>query len=374
MKYCDIIVIGAGIAGTSAAYELAKKCRVIVLERESQPGYHTTGRSAAIYSQNYGNRAIRALTLASYSFFKNYPQEFTEHPILSPRGAMFVARPDQLAALDNTFAQAHSLVPSIRRIDADEAIRINPVINPAFVAGAIFEPNASDIDVHALHSGYLKGLRERGGSVVNNAEVSVITRTGEHWNIETPAGNFAAPIVVNAAGAWCDTIAEMAGVRPVGLVPKRRTVFTFDPPPGLDISSWPLTIDIDETFYFKPDAGKILASPADETPSPPCDAQPEEIDVAIAIDRLQTKTSLQVRTITNKWAGLRSFVADKTPVIGMDDEAEGFFWLAGQGGYGIQSAPATGSAVAALILDGALPDSLIKMGLREADLSPQRIR
>jgi len=374
MEHCDVLVIGAGIAGASAAYELARKCRVIVLERESQPGYHTTGRSAAIYTQNYGNRAIRALTLASHSFFKNYPQEFIEHPILSPRGAMFVARPDQLAALDNTFAEAHSLVPSIRRIDAGEAIRINPVLNPKFVGGAIFEPDASDIDVHALHSGYLKGLRERGGSVATNAEVSIITRDGEHWNIETPAGNFAAPIVVNAAGAWCDMIAEMAGVRPVGLVPKRRTVFTFNPPPGLDISSWPLTIDIDETFYFKPDAGKILASPADETPSPPCDAQPEELDVAMAIDRLQTVTSLQVRAISHKWAGLRSFVADKTPVIGMDDEVEGFFWLAGQGGYGIQSAPASGRTAAALILNGALPENLIEMGLREADLSPQRLR
>jgi len=374
MKYCDVLVMGAGIAGASAAYELASKCHVIVLERESQPGYHTTGRSAAIYTQNYGNSAIRALTLASHSFFKNCPQEFIEHPILSPRGAMFVARPDQLDALDKAFAEAHSLVPSMRRIDAGEAIRINPVLNPEFVGGAIFEPDASDIDVHALHSGYLKGLRERGGSVVNNAEVNVITRVGAHWNIKTPAGDFAAPIIVNAAGAWCDSIAEIAGVRPIGLVPKRRTVFTFDPPSDLDSSSWPLTIDLDETFYFKPDAGKILASPADESPSPPCDAQPEEIDVAIAIDRLQKVTSLQVRAITHKWAGLRSFVADKTPVIGIDDEVEGFFWLAGQGGYGIQSSPAAGRTVAALILNGALPDDLIKMGLHETDLSSLRLR
>ncbi len=374
MEHCHVLVIGAGIAGASAAYELAGSCRVIVLERESQPGYHTTGRSAAIYSQNYGNRAIRALTLASHAFFKENSREISEHPFLSPRGAMFVAREDQLAALESAFAEAHALVPSVCLIDRAEAIRINPVLNPEFAAGAIYEPDASDIDVHALHGYYLKELQKRGGSVVTDAEVGAITRDGDLWNIKTPAENYAAPIVVNAAGAWCDMIADMAGVRPIGLVPKRRTVFTFDPPPGLDISSWPLTVDIDETFYFKPDAGKILASPADETPSPACDAQPEEIDVAIAIDRLQTVTSLQVRAISHKWAGLRSFVADKTPVVGMDDGAEGFFWLAAQGGYGIQSAPASGRTVATLILNGSLPDDLIEMGLREADLSPRRLR
>lgn len=374
MENCDVLVIGAGIAGASAAYELTPSCRVIVLESENLPGYHTTGRSAAIYTQNYGNRAIRALTLASHSFFLQSPQGFTDHPILSPRGGMFVARKDQLDVLDRAFAEANILVPSIERIDAAETMRINPVLNPEFVGGALFEPNASDIDVHALHGGFLKGLRDHGGRVVTDAQVRAITRRGGLWNVESPAGNFAAPIIVNAAGAWCDEIAELAGVRPVGLVPKRRTVFTFDPPPGLDISSWPLTIDLDETFYFKSEAGKILASPADETPSPPCDAQPEELDVAMAIDRIQTVTSLQVRTIDNKWAGLRSFVADKTPVIGMDDQVEGFFWLAGQGGYGIQTSPASGRVTASLILTDALPEDLIEAGLKESDLAPQRLK
>jgi len=372
MENCDVVVIGAGIAGASAAYELAASCRVVVLERENQPGYHTTGRSAAVYTQNYGSRAIRILTLASHSFFNECLEGFSEHPILSPRGAIFVAQADQLATLDSLFTEAHALAPSIRRIDCAEAIRINPVINPEFAAGAIYEPDACDIDVHALHGGYLKGLTKRGGAVVTNAEVKAMTYDKGVWIIETPAGNFAAPIVVNAAGAWCDVIAELAGVRPVGLVPKRRTVFAFDPAPDIDSSSWPLTIDLDETIYFKPDAGRILVSPADETPSAPCDAQPEEIDVAIAIDRLQSVTNLQVRAITSKWAGLRSFVADKTPVIGMDDQADGFFWLAGQGGYGIQSAPASGRAVAALIIDGALPGNLRELTLREADLAPRR--
>ncbi len=374
MERCDVLVIGAGIAGASAAYELAGSGRVIVLERENQPGYHTTGRSAAVYTQNYGNREIRALTLASQSFFNEFPPGLVENPILSPLGALFVAREDQLAALDAALGETQAPVSSIRRIDCAEAIEINPSLDPNYVAAAIFEPEARDIDVHALHGGYLKGLRQRGGKVVTNADVTAISRDSGVWTVNTKAGNYSASIVVNAAGAWCDTIAELAGVRPIGLVPKRRTVFIFDPPQGLDISSWPLTIDIDETFYFKPDSGMILASPADETPSPPCDAQPEEIDVAVAIERVQTATNLRVRRVAHKWAGLRSFVADRTPVVGMDEDAEGFFWLAGQGGYGIQTAPAIGCAVAALITTGTLPDDLIANGLRDSDLAPQRLR
>ncbi|MBC8269552.1 MAG: FAD-binding oxidoreductase [Rhodospirillaceae bacterium] len=372
MEHCDVLVIGAGIAGASAAYELSQSRRVIVLERESQPGYHTTGRSAAIYTKNYGSRAIRALTRASYPFFTGTRQGFGDHPLLSPRGALFVGREDQLDVLDAAFTDTQVLVPTLRRLDAAETILINPVLNPEFVGGAIFEPEASDIDVHALHNGFLKGLRGRGGSVVTNADVRAIVHDAGNWVVETAAGRFSAAVVINAAGAWCDVIAELAGVRPIGLEPKRRTVLTFDPPPEIDISSWPLTIDLDESFYFKPDAGKILCSPADETPSAPCDAQPEEIDVAMAIDRLQTMTNLRVRAISSKWAGLRSFVADKTPVIGMDDEADGFFWLAAQGGYGIQTSPAAGRVAASLVIEGVLPDDILEMELREADLAPRR--
>ena len=374
MERCDVIVIGAGIAGASAAYELASSRRVVVLERETQPGYHTTGRSAAIYTQNYGNREIRALTLASHPIFTSFPEGLVEQPILTPRGALFVARKDQLDTLETALTEAQTFVQSIHRIDASEAVSLNPAFNPDYIAAAIYEPDARDVDVHALHGTYLKGLKQRGGEVITNAEVTAITRNGKAWTVDTRAREFSASIVVNAAGAWCDVIAQLAGVRPIGLIPKRRTVFTFDPPDGLDIASWPLTLDIDEQFYFKPEAGKILASPADETPSPPCDAQPEELDVAVAVDRVQTATTLEVRRIAHKWAGLRSFVPDKTPVVGMDDEAEGFFWLAGQGGYGIQTSPAIGRATAALITTGNLPDNLTAMGLREMDLSPQRLR
>lgn len=374
MENFDVLIIGAGIAGASAAYELASSCRVAVLERESQPGYHTTGRSMAIYTQNYGNRTIRMLTLASQAFLEQPTQGFAEHPILTPRGALYIAREDQLHTLDGSLSASQALVPSIRRIDGAEAVRISPSVRPEYVAAAIYEPDARDIDVNLLHTGFLKGVRQRGGRIVTKAEVMEMSYSNRCWRIKTRAGTYCAAVVVNAAGAWCDTIAELAGVTPIGLEPKRRTMLTIEPPPGLDISSWPLTIDVDEKFYFKSDAGRILVSPADETSSPPCDAQPEEIDVATAIHRLETATNLNVKRVVNKWAGLRSFVPDKTPVVGMDPAAPGFFWLAGQGGYGIQTAAAIARAVAELIKTNTLPDDLTAMGLRASDLSPMRLR
>jgi D-arginine dehydrogenase len=371
---CDILVIGAGIVGASAAYELSVAADVVVLEQESQPGYHTTGRSAALFTETYGNLTIRTLTSAGRAFFQAPPAEFGEHPLLTPRGTLLTARADQIVALEAALAQTPTTAEPVRRIDADEAIALNPALNPDYIAAAIYEPAARDIDVHALHGGYLRGLRQRGGRLVTGAGVQALSRDGGAWVAGTRAGNFAAPIVVNAAGAWCDEVAGLAGVRPCGLVPKRRTVFTFDAPDGLDISAWPATIDIDEQFFFKPDAGRILGSPADETPSPPCDAQPEELDVALGIDRIEKATNLTVRRLVNKWAGLRSFVADKTPVVGMDTQADGFFWLAGQGGYGIQTSPALSRAVVALITTGDLPAELTARGLEKAMLAPARLR
>ncbi|MFQ5567661.1 MAG: NAD(P)/FAD-dependent oxidoreductase, partial [Paracoccaceae bacterium] len=308
------------------------------------------------------------------AFFKAPPEDFGEHPLLTPRGTLFVARTDQLGTLEAMLAQTPASAETVRRVGAAEAVALHPALNPGYVAAAIHEPAAEDIDVHALHSGFIRGLRRRGGRLVTDAEVRALSRDSGAWVAETRAGRFAAPVVVNAAGAWCDVIAGLAGVRPCGLVPKRRTAFTFDPPDGLDISVWPATIDIDEQFYFKPDAGRILGSPADETPSPPCDVQTDEIDVALGIDRIERATALTVRRLVNKWAGLRSFVADKTPVVGQDPEADGFFWLAGQGGYGIMTAPALARATAALVATGDLPADLIARGLGKAMLAPDRLR
>lgn len=369
----DILVIGAGIAGASAAFELAREAHVVLLEQEDQPGYHTTGRSAALFTEAYGNLAIRRLTSAGRAFFESPPEGFAEHRLLSPRGTLFIAREDQLASLERALVETPSTA-EVRRLSGDAAIAVNPALDPAYVAAALHEPSAEDIDVHALHTGFLRGLRRRGGRIVNGAGVAALARAGGGWTADTPAGRFAAPLVVNAAGAWADLVAGLAGVRPVGLVPKRRTAFTFDPPEGWDIAGWPATIDIDETFYFKPDAGRVLGSPADETPSAPCDARPEELDIALGVDRIERATRLTVPRLTASWAGLRSFVADKTPVVGFEPEAEGFFWLAGQGGYGIQTAPALARAAAALISAGALPDDLRARGLDEAALGPGRLR
>ena len=374
MEYCDVLVIGAGIAGMSAAYELAETSSVVVLERENQPGYHTTGRSAALYEENYGSKDFRILTRSSYSFLTETPPEITDHPILTPRGTLFFAREDQLSTLELAIEESSGSASPFQRVSTAEAIEITPALKPDYVAAGIFQPDAMDIDVHALHGGYQKGLKHRGGKVSTNAEVLSVAYINNCWHIKTPAGKFSAPIVINAAGAWCDVVAEMAGVRPIGLTPKRRTVLTIDSPQDLDASNWPMTIDMDEDLYFKPDAGQLIVSPADETPSQPCDAQPEELDVAIAIDRLQKATNLKVKRINHKWAGLRSFATDKGPVIGMDQEAPGFFWLAGQGGYGIQTSPAIARATASLVTTGDLPNDLIELGLKKTNLSPERFR
>ncbi len=374
----DILVIGAGIAGASAAHALSDGAKVILLEMEDQPGYHTTGRSAALFTETYGNAVIRRLTSAGRSFFKDPPEGFGEHPLLTSRGALFLARPDQSDALDAAEAAARAAAPPgtapVERLGPEDVRRLNDAIRPDYAAGGLLEPAAEDIDVHALHTGFLRGLRARSGRLVTGARVQALTHADGVWTASTKAGAFAAPVVVNAAGAWCDEVATLAGAVQVGLVPKRRTAFTFDPSDGMDPGAWPATIDVDEQFYFRPDAGRILGSPADETPSRPCDAQPDEMDLALGAHRIEEATLLQVRRMVTKWAGLRSFVADKTPVVGFDHQAEGFFWLAGQGGYGIQTSPALGRAAAALIATGELPEDLKTSGLDKAMLAPERLR
>lgn len=374
MERADILIIGGGIAGAAAGFALTREKRVILLERESQPGYHSTGRSAALFTEAYGNAMIRALTKASRAFFMGPPAGFTDHPLLTPRGIITVGRADQKDAVEAGFVEAHRHVKSVRRMTADEACTQLPVMRRDYVAHAFIEPEAMDIDVHATHRGYLRGMTAAGGRIVTDAEVLGLSRTGADWQVETKAGAFAAPVVINAAGAWCDEIGKLAGLAPIGLVPKRRTAITFDLPAGQDPSSWPSMIDASEQFYFKPDAGRILASPADETPMPPCDVQPDEMDIAVLIDRLEQATTFQVRRIAAKWAGLRSFVFDKTLVAGFDDKAPGFFWVAGQGGYGIQTSPTMARVVGALALGKPLPADLVDAGVTEAVLSPARLR
>jgi D-arginine dehydrogenase len=373
MTNCDFLVVGAGMAGASAAYELAEQGTVALIEREDMPGYHTTGRSAAVFTEAYGNRAIRGLTTASRAFYDAPPEGFAT-PLLTPIGAMFIGREDQRATVEQHYRECHALVPSVTLIDGEEARRHVPILRPGYAACAVWEPDAMGIDVNALHQGYLRGLKARGGTLTTDAELLSLTRADGLWRAETRAGAFEAPVVGIAAGAWCDVVGDMAGARPIGLQPKRRTAFIFDAPEGIDPMGWPLMADIDEEFYIKPDSGRLLGSPADETPMPPQDIQPDELDIAIAVDRIEKATEVTVKRILNKWAGLRSFVADKTLVAGFDAEAEGFFWLAGQGGYGIQTAPAMGKIAAALASGGAFPAHVRERGVTAADLDPERLR
>lgn len=372
----DVVIIGGGIAGAGAGYELARAGKkVVLLERESQPGYHTTGRSAALFAETYGNAPIRALTVASRDFLMNPPAGFAAVPILTPRGALHIGNTAQAAELDTKFEDMRKLVPSVRRLGAAETQSLMPILKPEAVSGgALAEPDAMDIEVHALHNGLLRGMTAAGGQMVTDAEVTGLSQAGADWQVESSKGVFTAPVVINAAGAWSDVIAGMAGVKPVGLKPKRRTAVTFDPPNGTDIHGWPMVIDADEQWYFKPDAGRILLSPCDETDSEPTDAQPDEMDIAIAVDRLETVSSLQVRRLAAKWAGLRSFVEDRTVVCGFDREKQGFFWLSAQGGYGIQTSAAMARVAGALAQGRGLPQDVADLGVTEQDLSPSRLR
>jgi len=373
MERVDIAVVGGGVAGASAAAEMAADRRVVLLEREGQPAYHASGRSAALFSETYGGPVIRALSVGSRPFLAAPPPGFADGPLLSPRGALFVGRAEHEEILDREAEAGRRLVPDVRRLGGDEVRAMVPVMRGDWIGG-VLEPGAMDIDTHAVVHGYLRLLRARGGRMVADAEVRAIGRTGGGWRIETAAGSFHADVVVDAAGAWADRLAEAAGVRPAGVTPKRRTAFLFDPPDGVETARWPLVVAADESFYVKPDAGKLLGSPADETPSPPTDAQPEELDVAVAADRIERATTMRIGRISHRWAGLRSFAADKVPVVGFDPDAEGFFWLAGQGGYGFQTCSAMARAAAALALGRPVPADLQDLGVSAAALSPARFR
>jgi D-arginine dehydrogenase len=362
----DFLIIGAGIAGASAAFELSKHGRTVILEREDQPGYHTTGRSAALFTETYGNATIRALTRASRAFLTTPPEGFAADRLLAPRGVLTIAAADCQAKFNEAVDEYGERV---REIDLARAVAMYPPLNLAVARFVHHEPDAMDMDVHAILQGYLKGFRARGGMLVTNVGIE---RIEPGWRVHAGAATYRAPVLVNAAGAWVDEVAKLAGVRPIGLQPKRRTALLFDPPAGTASADWPMVIDIDETFYTKPDAGKLLASPADETPSPPTDAQPEELDVALAIDRLEHFTTLKVGRVTHKWAGLRSFVVDKTLVAGQAPGASGFFFAAGQGGYGIQTSPTMGRIVAALATGKTIPSDIRDFGVTAEALDPAR--
>ena len=317
---------------------------------------------------------IRRLAMASRAFLQDPPAGFCDHPLLAPRGMVTIARADQLELLERQLERAQSLVASIHRIDAADAIARVPILRRDYVTGAFLEPHSMDLDVHGLHQGFLRGARRRGARIVVNADVHAIERLSGGWRVTTPAGVFRTPLLIDAAGAWADAIAALAGVRPLGLVPKRRTAFNIPAPPDMAVAQWPMVNDAAEEFYFKPDAGQLFVSPADATPSQPVDAYPDDLDVAAGVERLERATTLNVQRVSRTWAGLRTFAPDAAPVVGPDGGVDGFFWLAGQGGYGIKTSPALSRACASLIRDRLLPDDLLRLGIAVSDLSPERLR
>jgi D-arginine dehydrogenase len=370
----DSVVIGAGIAGASIGHWLAPHARIVVLEREDQPGYHSTGRSAALFMESYGTPQVRALTMASRAFLEHPPAGFSERPILTPRGALMVAAARQDELLDAHWRVLRSVSDRGRLLGRAEALALVPVLRAQRLLGAVYEPGAMDIDVHALHQGYLRAIRRHGGAIVCNAEVDALDRTGaDTWHVSARGRRYEAKQVVIAAGAWCDAVAQLAGAAPIGLVAKRRSAFVFAPPADVASAAWPLIAGIDESWYVKPDAGMLLGSPANADPVAPQDVQPEELDIALAIDRIEAMTTLRVRRPTRRWAGLRSFVADGDLVGGFDPAVPGLFWVAAQGGYGIQTSAAMGEACAALVRGLPLPARIAGFGLSEAMLAPARL-
>lgn len=343
----------------------------MLIEQEGQPGYHTTGRSAAVYSPIYGPQPIRALTRASLGFFEHPPEGFCDHPLLSPIDAVFVARADQAASLD-AMQKELADAATLRRMDEGELRARLPLLRDGYAIGALWDSGTSEIDVAALHQGYLRRFKASGGVVLTRAPVAALSRTAAGWQIDTGQGELTARIAVNAAGAWADEVGQMAGAERIGLVPKRRTALMIEPPEGHDLNNVPLIVDVDEQFYLKPDAGKLLISPANEDPEPPCDVQPDEMDIAICVDRIERAFKVSVRRIESPWAGLRSFVADKCPVAGFSEQVEGFYWLAGQGGYGIQSAPGLAQFAAAQVMGQPVPEHILAEKLDPDTIRPGR--
>lgn len=373
----DIVVIGAGMAGASTAWQLAQAGqRVLVLERETQPGYHTTGRSAALFEEHYGPPQVQALTRASRAFYETPPPGFTDVPLLHPRGVMYVATAAQKPLIDIAYAEAVRHSPGAQRLDGDALRALVPVLNASIVDGFV-DDGARDIEVHALHQGFLRGLRQQGGQVWCQAEVTGLQHDvfASRWTVTLADGRqLQTHALVNAAGAWADGLGELAGARAIGLVPARRSAFTFPAPEGVEAAHWPAVISADESFYFKPDAGQLLGSPANADATYPHDVQPEEEDIATGIWNIEQATTLRIRRPSHTWAGLRSFVADGEMVIGWDDEVPGLFWVAAQGGYGIQSAAAYSLLARNLLLDEPIDPSLLDEGVDLAALEPARLQ
>ncbi len=372
MQHCDVVVVGGGIAGVSVAYELAPDVSVVLLEREHSLATQSTGRSAAMFIDSYGGLEVRILAKAGRGFLLDPPDGW-DRPLLTDRGALFVGFAGQHGHVRSLYDEVLPVNDQVRLLDADECLALFPVLRPDREPVGLHDPDARDLDVHALHSGYVHGLRARGGRIVTGSGPVRPTRSGAAWVVSTASGDdVAADVVVDAAGAWADELAVAAGAEPVGVQPMARSIFVVARPdlPGAD--GWPLVQEVDQRYYLKPESDGLLCSPSNETPVPPGDPRPDELLVAGAIDAIADDTTLAVRHVRHSWAGLRVFAPDRAPVVGYDPTCDGLFWLAGQGGYGIQTAPAMARLAAALVRGQDVPADLATRGLTAAALSPAR--
>jgi len=373
----DTAIIGGGIAGVSLAYFLAGERSVVVLEQESALGYHASGRSAAEFAFRFHSPLVGRLAAISYPFLTNPPVGFTETELLKRRGNLLIANAEKRDRLAEVFAAESGTGTgagsALVRMTVEQALERAPIINPDWVVDACYDPDCWDIEAENLLQGCAKGARAKGASIRTGATVSAARREGDHWVLETTMGEIRAKVVVNAAGAWADRTAAMFGIAPLGITPYRRTAITVDLPAGIDAGALPEICEIDELFYMKPEAGRLLVSPADATESEPCDAQPEEIDVAYAAWYLEQATTVPVKHVAHSWAGLRTFAPDRVPVVGYSGAAEGFFWLAGQGGFGIQTAPALGRFAAEMFKRQIVPADFTAHSLDATTFSPGRL-
>ncbi|MFL6844397.1 MAG: NAD(P)/FAD-dependent oxidoreductase [Allosphingosinicella sp.] len=377
MTTADFLIIGGGVAGLSAAARLVRHGRVVVLEGEGAIGYHSSGRSVSFSHYGIGNLAVRGMTAWSRDFFERPPEGFSPTPLARPVASLYFAAEEERPALAALQAEMARFTDRIEEVGAEAMTALCPALRTGEDAAVIglLDPTGLKLDADALLQGFARAVRAGGGEVVTGRRIAAIEPNGQGWSVRTESGeSWSAPVLIDAAGAWADRIAAFAGVAPIGLQPKRRTIIVVDPPADTDISSWPFAHSAAGDFYMLPEAGQLLVSPVDEVEDDPCDAAPEEYDVALAADRLEHYTTVPVTRIAHRWAGLRSFVADRTPTAGFDPEAPGFFWLVGQGGYGLQTAPAMSAAVEALVTDSQWPDGLAELGVLPEHIRPERLR
>ena len=372
----DVLIVGGGVAGLSLGAALSGHRRVTVLEAEAAIGHHSSGRSATFSHFGIGNEIVRGLTSASRAFFQRPPDDFAKTPIARRATALFVATEAMLPTLDSLEEQMRPHAPGLRRVGETEMVALFPPLRtgPGAVLAGIVDDDGLRLDSDALLQGYARAIRSGGGEVLTERRVATVERQPGGWAVTTDSGELhGAPILVNAAGAWADGLARMAGVAPLGLRPLRRTIIIVDPPEGADVSRWPFVKTAVDDFYVLPEGGRLAASPVDEVPDDPCDAQPEDYDIALAAWKVEEYTTLKVPRVQHRWAGLRTFASDRTPAVGFDPNVPDFFWLAGQGGFGLQTAPALAEAGASLILSTAWPEQLAALGISAHVLGPERL-